>query len=80
MIILDRSIEHRIIELLVEHGGAYAGTERMCLEAPASKPGLLRAVRRCVRHNRIKVRRGGGSGRRTVYRLTAKGLKYVRSK
>jgi DNA-binding PadR family transcriptional regulator len=73
-------IADRILQVLDQNGGVYFGTEQMALDAPASKPGLLSALSKCVKHNLVRVRRGGGAGRRTCYRLTQKGLDHVRSK
>jgi hypothetical protein len=75
------TIQDRVIQLLEQNGGRFDGTERLCLEAPASLTGVQKAVRKLKKHNIIRVRPNkGGAGRRTRYTLTQKGLAHVRSK
>jgi len=74
-------IDERIIRMLDANGGSYAGIEQMSQDAPASVRGIRFAMRKCIKHNLVSIKRkGGGAGIRTVYRLTSKGLDYVRSK
>lgn len=76
------TIQDRVIQLLEQNGGQYSGTMQLCQDVPASKPGLLKALRGLKKHNHIRVRRPlcNGKARRTRYTLTPKGLAHVRSK
>jgi hypothetical protein len=75
------TIQENILSTLAARGGTYAGTDQISQELPANKVATIRAMRKCIKNNLVKVKRkGGGAGNLTVYRLTSKGLKYVQSK